>query len=142
MRCGGCGSKVGATVLKRALRRVKSTLRQQVKQGLLHGNNPLHRPEVVAGLDSPDDAALIRPPPPGHLLVQTVDFFRTFIPDPFVFGKVAANHALSDCHAMNGDAVSALAIIVLPFGKEASMEDDLVQVLSGACQAFAECGEF
>jgi selenide,water dikinase len=44
---------------------------------------------VVVGLGAAaDDAALVRPPPPGHLMLHTVDFFRSFWSDPFVFGKV------------------------------------------------------
>jgi hypothetical protein len=53
MRCGGCGSKIGATVLSRVLARVKSKIYM--------------RPEVVAGAG--DDAAIVLPPQPqpqGH----------------------------------------------------------------------------
>lgn len=64
--------------------------------------------DIVVGLDDPDDAAVIRPPKEGHVTVHTVDFFRSFLDDPYTFGQVAANHALSDCHAMCADAHSAL----------------------------------
>ena len=122
MRCGGCGSKVGAQVLDRALRRVQ------------HLINP--RPEVVAGLgvSKGDDAALVRlPNKPNMLLVHTLDYFRSFVSDPFVFGRIAANHALSDVHAMNGDAVTCLALCVIPFGPELKVEESLVQMLAGLC---------
>lgn len=61
MRCGGCGGKVGASLLSRALARLPP---------------PVAAPDVVLGLSSADDAAVVRPPPAGHLMVQTVDFFR------------------------------------------------------------------
>jgi selenide,water dikinase len=126
MRCGGCGSKVGSSILTRALANVRQ---------LNH-----HRDEIVAGLDSPDDVALIQPPGPGYLLVQTVDFFKNFLSDPFLFGKIAANHALSDCHAKNAAALSAMAIVVLPYGFEEKMEATLTQILAGACQVLAQVG--
>ena len=43
MRCGGCGAKVGATVLSRVMKRL----------------NVPTRDEVLVGLDAPDDAAVV-----------------------------------------------------------------------------------
>ncbi len=114
MRCGGCAAKVGPGPLSRALARL----------------SPVRAEGVVVGLDAPDDAAVIAPS--AQHLVQTVDFFRAFIDDPYVFGAIAANHALNDVFAMGGTPRHALATAVVPPGAADKVEDTLFQLLAGA----------
>jgi selenide,water dikinase len=123
MRCGGCGAKVGANALSRVLARL----------------DPSPVSGVAIGLDAPDDAAMIEVPA-GQALVQSVDFFRTFVDDPFVFGEVAAVHALGDVWAMGARAHSALALAVVPAAAERLMEEDLFQMLSGARRVLDAAG--
>src|ERR1019366_4669450 len=123
MRCGGCGAKVGAEVLAGALADLPRSANI----------------DLVIGLDAPDDAAVLRVPP-GQLLVQSVDHFRAFLDDPFVFGQVAAAHALSDLHAMGARPWTALAIAAVPYGPGAKMRADLSAMLLGASKVLREDG--
>jgi selenide,water dikinase len=122
MRCGGCGAKVGSSTLSRVLKKL------QVRSGSTMIQNDM------------DDCAICPPPPiPGSSSVHTIDFFRSFISDPFVFGRISAVHALSDCHAMGASTATALALAVCPYSaNEEITEDTLLHMLAGACDALQE----
>ncbi len=123
MRCGGCGAKVGATVLSRALASIE----------------PAARADVVVGLDAPDDAALVDVGGE-QLSLQTVDYFRAIVDDPYTLGKIAANHSLGDVYAMGGEPQTALAIATVPYGLESKVEADLSAMMAGANEVLREAG--
>ncbi len=123
MRCGGCGAKVGAVTLQNVLGQIE----------VANGSG------IIAGLDAADDAAIIAPPQDREL-VQSVDFFRAMVEDPFVFGQIAANHCLGDIYAMNGAPHSAMAIATLPFGLPEKTEAMLSQLMAGANRVLKEAG--
>ncbi|WP_158932253.1 selenide, water dikinase SelD [Acidisphaera sp. S103] len=114
MRCGGCGAKVSAEVLAGAL------------ATLPRGESP----DLLTTLD---DAAVLKPPL-GKLLVQSVDHFRAFLDDPFVFGQIAAAHALSDLYAMGAEPWTALAIASVPYASSQKMRAELSAMLQGATE--------
>ena len=123
MRCGGCGAKVGADVLAGALADLPR----------------VPGADVLIGLDAPDDAAVMLPPP-GLAVVQSVDHFRAFIDDPFVFGEIAAAHALSDLHAMGARPWTALAVAAVPYASGDKMRTELADMLHGASGVLAADG--
>lgn len=123
MRCGGCGAKVGQPILQRVINQLTTPL-----------NN-----DIQLGLDAPDDAAVISVPNGKHL-VQSVDAFRSMIDDDYLFGQIAANHALGDIFAMGATPHSAQAIVTLPFAKESKVEQQLLHVMEGATKIFNQCG--
>ncbi len=112
MRCGGCGAKLGADILRRALARLPTQPSSGVVQGI------------------GDDAAILSPQ--AAPLVLTTDGFRSLLDDPWRFGRITAHHCLNDIHAMGARPVSALALATVPFMAPALMEEELYQMLAGA----------
>ena len=123
MRCGGCGAKVSADVLAAALADIGT----------------VSRDDVIVGLDAPDDAAMIAVPP-NRLSVLSVDGFRPMIDDPWLFGRITANHCLGDVYAMGAEPQAAMTMATLPVWPEDKLEDELRQMLLGALHVFEQEG--
>ena len=121
MRCGGCGAKLPADPLARVLARLEVAPREDVALGL------------------GDDAAVVRPPP-GKVVVRTADQFRAFIDDPWLFGRITANHALGDIYAMGAEPQTALALATLPHAPDDKLERDLEALLRGALEVLNDAG--
>lgn len=112
MRCGGCGAKVGSNILQNVLAQLDIR----------------PHPDVSTGLG--DDAAIINLSANTQWL-QSVDFFRTFIDDPYLLGRIAAIHSLGDIYAMGGAPHSALVTAVIPFASEVIMQETLLHLMQG-----------
>ncbi|HWB52011.1 MAG TPA: selenide, water dikinase SelD [Stellaceae bacterium] len=122
MRCGGCAAKVPADVLGQVMARLAPSAGDKAAIGV------------------GDDAALISFPG-GPPLLQTVDFFRAMVGDPYLFGRIAATHALGDIYAMGGVPETALAIAALPAAvRPAITRHDLYHMLKGGTEVLEAAG--
>ncbi|MCY3885749.1 MAG: selenide, water dikinase SelD [Gammaproteobacteria bacterium] len=116
LRCGGCGSKLGADLLEKVLRRLGVDGQQVHEIG--------------------DDAAIVDWNSPRF--ATSCDGFRAMVTDPFQFGRLSANHALNDLYAMGSEPKVALALVTVPLMSQSLMEDELYQAMSGALSVFRE----
>jgi selenide, water dikinase len=114
MRCAGCGGKIGSSILARALARLDVPASD----------------DVLVGLSQPDDVAVIRPPG-GLPIATTVDFFAAPLDDPYLVGRMAALHAVSDVLAKGARPIAALAMATLPLGSPRKQEQLLYEFLAG-----------
>ncbi len=131
MRCGGCGAKVSGDVLSSVLCELIIPDDPRVLVGTLAGEDAaVHR--VRADLFGIAADKLVE--------VQTVDYFRAFLDDPYLFGRIAALHSVSDLYAMNARPFSALAIATLPFARGPIQAAQLREMLEGATRSLRELG--
>lgn len=114
--CGGCGAKLGPGLLGRVLT-------------ALPGD---HAP----GLG--DDAAILTTG--GARQVIATDHLRALTLDPYMMGRIAANHALGDIFAMGATPQAALAQITLPPLSEALQERTLAEMMAGILDTLAQAG--
>ncbi len=94
---GGCACKIPPGEL------------EQVIAGL----DPWTSPDLLVGLDTGDDAAVVRIGP-GQAMVATTDFFTAVLDDAYDFGRVAAANALSDVYAMGAKPLLAVNLVGWP----------------------------
>ncbi len=97
---------------------------------------PIH-PDLLVGLESPDDAGVYRLND-DLAIIQTLDFFTPIVDDPYSFGQIAAANAMSDIYAMGGDPLTAMNIICFPVN---TMDISVLQeTLKGGLDKIKEAG--
>ena len=93
---------------------------------------------LIVGLDSPDDAAIMKIDD-DKALVLIYEFLSTVVYYAFLFGSVAAANALSDIYAMGAVPQMALNLVGWPEEMDPSVIRD---VLKGGLDKVMESGAF
>ena len=114
MHCGGCGAKLPGNMLRRGLEELAADF-----------------PDMIDPNQLAEDAALLQLSP-GKRLLQSVDVLRGLLDDPWLMGRIAVLHALSDLYAMGATPHSALASLTIPYAGAQLQQRDLMQLMSGA----------
>lgn len=122
MRCHGCGGKTSARVLSTVLQR-------------LRGEHGTADPDFLQAED-----AVILSPEQGVMNAVSVDMFTSFVNDPWIVGRVAAIHSLSDLWARAIQPTAAMAMIIIPSGPYRAQVELLHQLLSGVITELKNAG--
>ncbi len=93
-------------------------------------------PDLLVGLDHPDDAAVWRLDAE-RALVATTDFFTPIVDDPYAYGAIAAANALSDLYAMGATPFLALNVANMPPDLPAEI---LQEIFRGGAEKVREAG--
>ncbi len=134
--CTGCGAKAGSHILDIVLPNAC-----EIAEKL--GANKHYLPNLHTFTDAgefPLNSIFNNTPDTGHdtghdtgqVLTQTIDSISQMVSDPFLFGKIAALHALSDLFVSNATPLTALSLINIQRAKRNLQQSDLTQMLAGA----------
>ena len=122
MRCLGCGGKIGSQMLSSILDELEV---------------PDH-PDVIIGLDQPDDAAIVRTK--DNQVTVTTDFFASPLEDPYLSGRIAVLNSISDCFVMGAQPTGALAMVQLPLGHQRAQRQVMRELMAGAVEELNRAG--
>ena len=97
---------------------------------------------IIHGFSNNEDAVLVKSPPAGMVLVQTVDILGAIGNDARLFGQTAAANALSDVYAMGGVPWSVMNVAAFPSPEkpEDAPVSVLADILRGAMEKVTEAG--
>lgn len=118
MLCRGCGAKVGSAVLQRVLDELAA-----------QKTNDAHRVKHSPA----EDTAVVDLPT--NRLVQSVDHINAIVDDPYLLGRIAALHAISDVITLDATVHSAQVIVTLPEAFDNVIERDLTLLMQGIVEA-------
>lgn len=121
MRCRGCGAKVGDDVLQRVL---DDLLPACAENSATTQWSPAGDTAVI---DLPDTR-----------LVQSVDQINAIVDDPYLLGRIAALHAMSDVITLDTKVHSAQVLLTLPEASEQVVERDLRLIMTGLLSVLEE----
>jgi selenide,water dikinase len=93
-------------------------------------------PDLLVGMDSPDDAAIWRVDDQ-RALVVTTDFFTPVVDDPYDYGAIAAANSLSDVYAMGGTPFLALNVAGFPPNLPTEVAQEIIR---GGAEKAREAG--
>jgi len=93
-------------------------------------------PDLLVGLDGPDDAAVWQLDEK-RLLVVTTDFFTPVVDDGYDYGSIAAANSLSDVYAMGATPFLALNITALPPDLPGEISSEIIR---GGAEKAKEAG--
>jgi selenide, water dikinase len=115
---------MSAEALAHVLRPVKDTFAVQ------------EYPDLLVGLDMPDDAAVWRLDD-HRALVLTTDFFTPVVDNAYDYGAIAAANSLSDIYAMGGQPFMALNVAALPPDLPVEISSEIIR---GGAEKAREAG--
>ncbi len=122
--CAGCAGKAALATLPYVIGPIMQTF------------DAAAFPDLLVGLDGPDDAAVYRISD-DLAIVQTVDFFPPVVDDAYTYGAIAAANAMSDIYAMGGEVLMALNVASFPQSLDPAI---LGEIVRGGAEKVAEAG--
>jgi len=108
----------------------------QVLQPFANFYQQVDYPDLITGLEQPDDAAVWKLDE-DRALVVTTDFFTPVVDDPYDYGSIAAANSLSDVYAMGAKPFLALNIAAFPNDLPKVM---ISEILRGGMEKAREAG--